>query len=43
MEMAGYAGGAVRAPLQRPGSEAVTEINKLLHDAIGVLEATVAD
>jgi 4-hydroxy-2-oxoglutarate aldolase len=30
MEMAGYAGGSVRAPLQRPGEEACAEIAQLL-------------
>lgn len=33
MEMAGYAGGAVRAPLQRPGRPACAEIESLLRDA----------
>ena len=43
MEMAGYTGGAVRAPLQRPGSEATAEINKLLNEAIGTLEAAISE
>jgi 4-hydroxy-2-oxoglutarate aldolase len=33
MEMAGYAGGAVRAPLRRPGEEVRAEIGSLLRDA----------
>lgn len=33
MEMAGYVGGAVRAPLRRPSEEAVAEIQQLLRDA----------
>jgi 4-hydroxy-tetrahydrodipicolinate synthase len=39
MEMAGYAGGAVRAPLRRPSEEARTEIAQLLRDATNVSEA----
>jgi 4-hydroxy-2-oxoglutarate aldolase len=34
MEMAGYAGGSVRAPLRRPNEEAVAEIKQLLGDAV---------
>ncbi len=33
MEMAGYVGGAVRAPLRRPSEEACAEIDKLLSEA----------
>lgn len=33
LEMAGYAGGAVRAPLRRPSEEACTEIKELLRSA----------
>jgi 4-hydroxy-2-oxoglutarate aldolase len=39
MEMAGYAGGAVRAPLRRPSEEARTEIAQLFRDATNVSEA----
>ena len=34
MEMAGYAGGSVRAPLRRPNEEAVAEIKQLLGNAV---------
>lgn len=37
MEMAGYVGGAVRAPLQRPGEAACAEIEALLHSATAAL------
>lgn len=37
MEMAGFAGGAVRAPLRRPGKEALAEITLLLEEARAVL------
>jgi len=33
MEIAGYVGGAVRAPLRRPGTEGIAEIEMLLRDA----------
>lgn len=33
MEMVGYVGGTVRAPLRRPSSQACAEIEQLLHDA----------
>lgn len=36
MEIAGYVGGSVRAPLMRPNKEAVAEIRQLLHDAVSV-------
>ncbi|HEX7722699.1 MAG TPA: dihydrodipicolinate synthase family protein, partial [Pyrinomonadaceae bacterium] len=39
MEMAGYNGGAVRAPLRRPGEDAVAEIAQLLREATNVSEA----
>ncbi|HYX28272.1 MAG TPA: dihydrodipicolinate synthase family protein [Pyrinomonadaceae bacterium] len=38
MEMAGYLGGAVRAPLKRPAQEAIAEIESLLHEAALVSE-----
>jgi 4-hydroxy-2-oxoglutarate aldolase len=37
MEMAGYVGGAVRAPLQLPNEEARAEIGRLLNDAINAI------
>jgi 4-hydroxy-2-oxoglutarate aldolase len=37
MEMAGYAGGAVRAPLQWPNEAACAEIKALLREAAGVV------
>jgi len=40
MEMAGYAGGAVRAPLRRPGAEACAEIAQLLANADDALPAS---
>jgi len=43
MEMAGYTGGAVRAPLQRPGSDATAEISKLLSEAIGETKARTSE
>jgi 4-hydroxy-2-oxoglutarate aldolase len=39
MEMAGYVGGAVRAPLRLPNEEARAEIKSLLRDATMVSEA----
>src|SRR5260221_12806921 len=36
LEMIGYAGGAVRAPLQRPGEVGCAEIAELLREALGV-------
>jgi 4-hydroxy-2-oxoglutarate aldolase len=39
MELAGYKGGAVRAPLRKPGGEAVAEIAQLLREATNVSEA----
>jgi 4-hydroxy-2-oxoglutarate aldolase len=39
MEMAGYVGGAVRAPLRLPNEEACAEIKNLLRDANMVSEA----
>jgi 4-hydroxy-2-oxoglutarate aldolase len=39
MEMAGYVGGDMRAPLRRPNEEAVAEIGSLLRDATYVSEA----
>ena len=41
MEMAGYAGGAVRAPLQRPGEDASVEIETLLREAIASAKSEV--
>ena len=40
MEMAGYVGGAVRAPLKRPGEAAIAEIGKLLRAVIETSAAT---
>lgn len=37
LEMAGYVGGAVRAPLRRPNEQACTEIEGLLKEANGAL------
>ena len=42
MEMAGYAGGEVRAPLRRPSEEACAEIELLLRDATSVSVEAVA-
>jgi len=42
MEMAGFVGGGVRAPLQRPDDAAVTEIAQLLDQAKQVLDETVS-
>jgi 4-hydroxy-tetrahydrodipicolinate synthase len=39
MEMTGYAGGAVRAPLRRPGAEACAEIAQLLAKADDAMPA----
>ncbi len=39
LEIAGFIGGEVRAPLRRPGKEAIAEIESLLRDATGVSEA----
>jgi 4-hydroxy-2-oxoglutarate aldolase len=39
MEMAGYVGGSVRAPLQRPNSDAAAEIEQLLRECMQVSEA----
>jgi len=39
MEMAGYVGGSVRAPLRRPNEEAVAEIKRLLSECSQVSEA----
>ena len=39
MEMAGYHGGAVRAPLRRASTEAGAEIAQLLREATNVSEA----
>jgi 4-hydroxy-2-oxoglutarate aldolase len=39
LEMAGYAGGTVRAPLRRPGEEASAEIAQLLREATNASEA----
>lgn len=39
MEMVGFVGGAVRAPLQRPNEEAVAEIKQLLEQANDTLSA----
>ena len=41
MEMAGYAGGAVRAPLQRPNETACTEIATLLRKAMASAKSEV--
>jgi 4-hydroxy-2-oxoglutarate aldolase len=42
LEMTGYVGGAVRAPLQRPGKSARDEIAQLLHAAIPVTQNSTA-
>jgi 4-hydroxy-2-oxoglutarate aldolase len=39
LDMVGYTGGAVRAPLRAPSQEARAEIQSLLRDAIQVSEA----
>ncbi|HMH43293.1 MAG TPA: dihydrodipicolinate synthase family protein, partial [Pyrinomonadaceae bacterium] len=39
MDIVGYAGGAVRAPLRRAGADAVAEIGQLLREAMNVSEA----
>lgn len=39
MEMTGYVGGTVRAPLRRPGEEACAEIAQLLREVTNVLQA----
>ena len=39
MEIGGYVGGEVRAPLQRPSADAVLEIESLLRDCMHVSEA----
>jgi 4-hydroxy-2-oxoglutarate aldolase len=39
MELAGYNGGAVRAPLRKPGADAVAEIAQMLREATNVSEA----
>ncbi len=39
MEMAGYVGGSVRAPLKQPNNEAVAEIERLLRECAQVSEA----
>lgn len=36
MDMTGYVGGAVRAPLRRPGEDAIDEIRSLLRDVLQV-------
>lgn len=41
LEMAGFAGGAVRAPLRRPGEAASAEIAKLLKEATAVTKIEV--
>src|SRR5262249_27209602 len=38
MDMAGYVGGMVRAPLRRPDEEAVAEIERLLRECTQVSE-----
>ena len=43
MEMAGFVGGAVRAPLQRPNEAAAAEIAELLNQANRALDETVSD
>ena len=40
LEMAGYVGGAVRGPLQRPSDSARDEIAQLLQAAIPVTQGT---
>jgi 4-hydroxy-2-oxoglutarate aldolase len=42
MEMAGFVGGSVRAPLLRPDEAAVAEIGQLLNQANRVLDETVS-
>jgi 4-hydroxy-2-oxoglutarate aldolase len=41
LEMAGYAGGAVRAPLQRPGEEACAEIEALFRKAAAAVSNSI--
>jgi dihydrodipicolinate synthase/N-acetylneuraminate lyase len=43
MEMAGFVGGAVRAPLQRPNETAATEIAHLLNQANQALDEAPSD
>ncbi|HMG75101.1 MAG TPA: dihydrodipicolinate synthase family protein [Pyrinomonadaceae bacterium] len=43
MEMAGFVGGGVRAPLQRPEEAAATEIAQLLNQANRALDETVSE
>ena len=40
LEMAGYVGGAVRAPLQRPTEEAFGEIENLLSEVTATVNET---
>ena len=42
LEMAGLIGGAVRAPLQQPGQDAIAEITRLLEEANSNLSLTVS-
>ncbi len=42
LEMVGYVGGAVRAPLQRPNEDAISEITPLLEEANNSLSLTVS-
>jgi 4-hydroxy-2-oxoglutarate aldolase len=42
LEMTGYAGGAVRAPLQGPSEVAISEITRLLEEANNSLSLTVS-
>ena len=42
LEMAGYVGGEVRAPLRRPGTEAIAEIRTLLRDTTAAIGEPLA-
>jgi 4-hydroxy-2-oxoglutarate aldolase len=42
MEMAGYVGGHVRAPLRRPNEEAIAEIRTLLNNAVAAAREPLA-
>ena len=42
MEMAGYVGGSVRAPLQRPGKLAIAEIARLRDEANNCINLTAS-
>jgi len=42
MQMTGYVGGAVRAPLRLPNEEACAEIKSLLHEAMDAIERSLS-